>query len=98
MNTVFSILVASAFAIGSTNALADETPKVTRDYCKFGKTRNLGVRRRSYEKTFGKENVNFFVIAELADIDTVEQRVLEQLDKVRVRGDDVIPGFSSSSI
>jgi len=59
---------------------------VTRANCKFGKARNLGNRKANYQKTFGIENVNFFPIAEVEDIATVERRVLSRLREFRVRG------------
>ena len=66
--------------------VADRAIVVTRVNCKFGKARNLAARKLNYEKTFGVENVNFFPIAEVEDIATVERKVLSRLHDFRVRG------------
>jgi hypothetical protein len=66
--------------------VADRAIAVTRANCKFGKARNLGLRKLNYERTFGVENVNFFPIAEVEDIATVERKVLARLNDFRVRG------------
>lgn len=66
--------------------MADRCIKVTRDHCKFGKARNLDVRRRNYAKVFGDENVDFRAIAEVDDIALAERLVLERLRAWRVRG------------
>src|SRR5678816_4344961 len=66
--------------------VADRAIQVTHVNCKFGKARNLAARRMNYEKTFGAENVNFFAIAEVEDIATVERKVLSRLHDSRVIG------------
>jgi len=66
--------------------IADKCIKVNKDNCKFGKARNLLARRQNYYKTFGKENVNFQMIARLDAIDTIEKRILNALDQYRIRG------------
>ena len=66
--------------------IADKTIKVTKANCKFGKAKDLDVRRKNYYKTFGEENVNFKPIARLADIQIAEKAVLAALDEYRVRG------------
>jgi hypothetical protein len=59
--------------------------RVNRDNCKFGKAHNFDARRKNYEKTFKKENVNFFPIVAVADCGTAEKIVLAQLRTWRVR-------------
>lgn len=59
--------------------------RVNRDNCKFGRAHNFDARRRNYEKTFKKENVNFFPIVEVSDCATAEKIVLAQLRTWRVR-------------
>jgi hypothetical protein len=66
--------------------VANRAIAVTRANCKFGKARNLAARKANYERTFGVDNVNFFPIAEVEDISTVERRVLSRLRDFRVRG------------
>ena len=58
--------------------------KVNKTNCKFGKARNLEVRKKNYYKTFGKENVNFIPIASLIDVDMAEKVVLQQLRQYKI--------------
>ena len=61
--------------------------KVSKSNCKFGKAKNLSQRVKNYQKTFGERNVNFYVIALVAEqeLDVAETRVLAQLQKFRQR-------------
>lgn len=66
--------------------IADKAIKVTRANCKFGKARELEVRRKNYEKTFGCEYVQFTPLAVLQDIALAEKAILGKLDPYRIRG------------
>ncbi len=66
--------------------MADRCIKVTRDNCKFGKARNLDVRRRNYAKVFGEHNVDFRAFVEMDDIALAERLILQKLRKWRIRG------------
>lgn len=66
--------------------IAEECIKVNRDNCKFGKAKNLENRRKNYFKTFGKENVNFVVLATLENIEMAERAKLIELEQFRIRG------------
>lgn len=59
---------------------------VNRANVKVGKARNLAIRRANYIRTFGADNVNFYPIALVEDIATVEQQVLARLCKHCLRG------------
>lgn len=66
--------------------IADKAIKVTRANCKFGKARELDVRRKNYEKTFGSEHVQFTPLAVLQDIAVAEKAIFGKLDPYRIRG------------
>lgn len=66
--------------------IAHKAIKVTFENCKFGKAKNLDIRKKNYEKTFGVENVNFQPIATLLETELAEKEILSQLDVFRIRG------------
>jgi hypothetical protein len=66
--------------------VADRAIRVTRANCKFGKAKVLVGRKKNYDKTFGEENVNFFPIVAMEDIEVAERAILKQLLPWRVRG------------
>jgi hypothetical protein len=60
--------------------------EVNRQHCKFGKARNLRLRRKNYVTCFGAAFVDFRPILLLQEILLAERLVLAQLSKWRVRG------------
>ena len=66
--------------------IADKAIKVTKQNCKFGKAKVLEGRRKNYYKTFGEENVNYFPVVRMDDIEIAEKAVLAKLDDYRLRG------------
>ena len=66
--------------------IADKAIKVTKQNCKFGKAKVLEGRRKNYYKTFGEENVNYFPVVRMHDIEIAEKAVLAKLDDYRLRG------------
>ena len=66
--------------------IADKAIKVTKQNCKFGKAKVLEGRRKNYYKTFGEENVNYFPMVRMDDIEIAEKAVLAKLDDYRLRG------------
>lgn len=56
---------------------------VTKVNCKFGKARDFERRKRNYYKTFGKQNVNFFPIVAMEEIECI---ILKELDQFRIKG------------
>ena len=66
--------------------IADKCIKVNSAHCKFGKARDLSIRKANYDKVFGEKNVNFEVIARLTDIAKAERLVLATLSENRIRG------------
>ena len=67
-------------------AIADRCIKVTRENCKFGKARDLHVRRGNYVKTFGAGNVRFHPLAAVDNPELVEAIVGTTLWQYRIRG------------
>ena len=65
---------------------AEKSIKVTRENCKFGKAKNLNVREKNYISTFGKENVNYFPIVKVSEIDEIEKTILKSLNEYRIKG------------
>ena len=68
---------------GITGFIAD---MVTKENCKFGKAKVLEGRRKNYYKTFGEENVNYFPIVRMVDIEVAEKVILSKLNDHRMRG------------
>ena len=66
--------------------VADKAIKVTKQNCKFGKAKVLEGRRKNYYKTFGEENVNYFPIVRMLDIEAAEKAILSKLNDHRMRG------------
>ena len=66
--------------------VADKAIKVTKQNCKFGKAKVLEGRRKNYYKTFSEENVNYFPVVRMHDIDAAEKAILSRLDDYRLRG------------
>jgi len=66
--------------------IADKCIKVNRVNCKFGKARDLSIRKRNYDKVFGAENVNFFPLVALDEMARAERLVLALLSEWRIRG------------
>lgn len=70
--------------------IAHRAIKVRMGDAKVGKAANLAKRRRDYMRTFGLENVNFFVLAFIPggklELDRAESKVLESLSLFRIRG------------
>lgn len=66
--------------------LADKCIRASRLNCKFGKAKNLALRRENYCKVFGSDNVNFRPIAITTEIGIAEKLVLNALASWRVRG------------
>jgi hypothetical protein len=68
--------------------IAEKCIQVTKDNCKYGKSKNLSNRKNEYEKTFGKNNVLFIEIAILSieDIIEIEKEIGNKLSKYRMRG------------
>ena len=66
--------------------IAHKAIKVTKENCKFGKAKVLEGRRKNYYKTFGEENVNYFPIVRMLDIEAAEKAILSKLNEYRMRG------------
>lgn len=66
--------------------IAHKAIKVTKENCKFGKAKVLEGRRKNYYKTFGEENVNYFPIVLMVDIEVAEKVILSKLNDHRMRG------------
>jgi hypothetical protein len=66
--------------------IANKAIKVTKAHCKFGKAKVLEGRRKNYYKTFGEENVNYFPIVRMLDIESAEKAILAKLNDHRMRG------------
>jgi hypothetical protein len=66
--------------------IAHKVIKVTKANCKVGKAKNLNGREKNYYKTFGEENVNFYPVAKLKDIESIEKQILSALDIYRIKG------------
>ena len=66
--------------------IADKAITVTRANCKFGKAKDLVARRKNYVKTFGEQNVNFFPLVLVKEIDVLEKQILKELDEYRMLG------------
>jgi hypothetical protein len=84
-------------------AIADRCIKVTRENCKFGKARDLHVRRGNYIKTFGVENVRFHSLAAVDNPELVEAIVGTTLWQYRIRGtsgrpNEWLAGISPSDV
>lgn len=65
---------------------AETAVRVTRENCKVGRAKNLAARAENYQKTFGQENVNFFVFALTTEIEHAEKAMLLELSQYRIRG------------
>ncbi len=57
----------------------DTAIKVNKDNVKVGKTTNLVVREKQYQKTFGAKHVSFRTLAIVKDIDAVDKLVKKEL-------------------
>lgn len=66
--------------------IAHKAIKVTKRNCKFGKAKVLEGRRKNYYKTFGEENVNYYPIVRMVDIEVAEKAILTKLNEHRMRG------------
>ena len=66
--------------------VAHKAIMVTKENCKFGKAKVLEGRRKNYYKTFGEENVNYFPIVRMVDIEAAEKAILGKLNDHRMRG------------
>ena len=66
--------------------IAHKAITVTKENCKFGKAKVLEGRRKNYYKTFGEENVNYFPIVRMVDIEVAEKVILSKLNDHRMRG------------
>jgi hypothetical protein len=60
--------------------------RIGRAHCKFGRARNLAVRRSNYVKVFAGHDVEFKVIAVLEDINRAEAACVARLRRFRMRG------------
>lgn len=87
--------------------IAHRAIEVRRGDVKFGKAANLVRRCHDYRRTFGRENVNFFILAYLPggerDRDRAESDVLETLTPFRIRGatgrlNEWLTGVSASRV
>ena len=65
---------------------AKKSIKVTKENCKFGKAKDLVKREKNYISTFGIENVNYFPIIKVSEIDLIEKIILKHLDNYRIKG------------
>lgn len=66
--------------------IAHKAIKVTKANCKFGKAKILEGRRKNYYKTFGEENVNYFPIVRMVDIEAAEKAILSKSNDHLMRG------------
>jgi len=65
---------------------ASTSIKVNKMNCKVGKTIRLKGREKDYFRPFKEENVNFILIAILADIDIAERAIKAKVKNFRIRG------------
>ena len=70
---------------------ADRCIRVNQSNCKIGKAKNLEARKKNYFKTFGEANVNFRILARLANIEVAEKAIKANLKNFRIRGNTGMP-------
>jgi hypothetical protein len=71
--------------------IADRCIRVNQSNCKIGKAKNLEARKKNYFKTFGEANVNFRILARLANIEVAEYSIKSNLKNFRIRGNTGMP-------
>ena len=66
--------------------VAEKCIKVNHQNCKLGRAKTFAGRKREYERTFGKANVNFWPVIAVDDFQAAEKLILPELNAYRIRG------------